>query len=248
MNATKERLAKTDALYLPESWRAMDPETIVLVSDLIRGLRHELGNLTTVLSLDVSLLEQSFSRFDRMQLGELKSNLNDLTHLLGRLKDYPQPETHFAAVDLTHVLTEAVDQASRRTNGVPMLITLKTPPAVLIDGDKSGLFRVLLSILDNAVEANRRVRGERIQVVLTTTVTQAILYISDEGGGFAVEMLNAPFSPAYTTKITDGFMRGLGMGLFIAHAIMSLHGGTIALCNRSEGGAQVTITLPLLLS
>ena len=64
---------------LPASEREHEPDgqTIALISDLIRGLRHELGNLTTVLSLDMSLLEQAIKgpEIDQARLNELKYNL-----------------------------------------------------------------------------------------------------------------------------------------------------------------------------
>jgi len=53
------------------------------------------------------------------------------------------------------------------------------------------------------------------------------------------------FSPGYTTKMTDGFLHGLGLGLFIARTTVNLYGGQIHLDNNCPApGATVTIWLP----
>ncbi len=152
-----------------------------------------------------------------------------------------------APVDLRQVLDDAIAQAERQIHGTPVTLECDSwADVVRINGDESGLRRVLINILDNALEASRQNKCDVVGIRLTTGQVYAIVTIFDSGRGFDPQTLNAPFSPAYTTKITDGFLRGLGMGLFVSHAIVSLHGGTISLQNRPEGGAQVTIRLPLL--
>lgn len=236
-------------LYLQESQQGMNAETIAIISDLIRGLRHELGNLATVLNLDVSLLEQTMSdsSLDKNRIQELKTNVSDLGTLLTRLKDYPQPNARLAPIDLIQIVADAVEDRRKSARHQHMVINSQLPDRSLyINGDDSGMRRVLVNILDNAIEANRVNGGGSISVTLEDTPSDAFIRISDEGPGFAAQILDQPFSPAYTTKITDGFMRGLGMGLFVSNAIISLHKGTIALENGASGGAQVTISLPLL--
>ncbi len=236
-------------LYLQGSQQGMNAETITIISDLIRGLRHELGNLATVLSLDVSLLEQTMtdSRLDRNSIEELKTNVDDLGRLLTRLKEYPQPRAQLAPVDLAQIAFDAVEDRRKYARSLNMLIDCELPEnGVYVKGDESGLHRVLINILDNALEANRQTHNVHVRLILEVTPKEAFLKVVDEGPGFASKLLDEAFSPAYTTKITDGFMRGLGMGLFVSHAIVSLHNGTIALSNVPTGGAQVTISLPLL--
>jgi C4-dicarboxylate-specific signal transduction histidine kinase len=104
---------------------------------------------------------------------------------------------------------------------------------------------MLVNIVENALDANRQSDRRLVQVTLDCDAVNARIRVADEGGGFRSDALSQSFSPAYTTKITDGFMHGLGLGLFIAHAVATLHGGSIHLANQEMGGALVTITLPL---
>ena len=100
-----------------------------------------------------------------------------------------------------------------------------------------------MHIVENAVEA--QADDPRIEIQVTTRDETVTVTVSDTGPGFPAEMLEQPFSPGYTTKITDGVVRGLGFGLFIARAVIELHGGRIWLENRDGGGASVYVELPL---
>jgi nitrogen fixation/metabolism regulation signal transduction histidine kinase len=64
------------------------------------------------------------------------------------------------------------------------------------------------------------------------------LTISDNGPGFAAQVLARVFEPYVTTKAT-----GTGLGLAIVRKIVEEHGGRIDVSNRREGGARISILL-----
>ena len=234
--------------YMQQNQKTVNAGTISVISDLIRGIRHELGNLATVIDLDVALLEENAdSPLAKSGWTELRDNVGDLGRLLSRLKEYPTPNARLEPVDLGQVIATAVEYTRKQARTLHMTINYPVPTEhIMVNGDESGLCRVLINVLDNALEANRQTEKKSVDLSVTVVGTEAIMMITDQGPGFSVEVLDAPFSPAYTTKITSGFLRGLGMGLFVSQAIISLHDGSITLQNRPAGGAQVVITLPIL--
>lgn len=64
--------------------------------------------------------------------------------------------------------------------------------------------------------------------------------VADDGPGFPADLGETVFEPFVTTKV-----RGTGLGLAVCERIVAAHGGDIRAENRPEGGALVTVTLPV---
>lgn len=100
-----------------------------------------------------------------------------------------------------------------------------------------ALKQMVYNILDNALDASPRwvqLKASRDSDVMTLTV-------SDEGPGFAPAMLEHLGKPFQSSKGRNGG----GLGLFLVLNVARTLGGNVTACNRPEGGALVTITLPL---
>jgi signal transduction histidine kinase len=218
-----------------------------VLTDLIVGLRHELGNMTTALKLNLEVIKErsSIPADLHENLDDLQASVDDLTSLLARFKEYPEPGKITRLIDLRQVVVAAVDAAQDKEalNRDRVALTLRDEP-INVFGAAPELSRAFLHLLENALEAVGQTAGQ-VGVSATTQDDMALLIIEDEGPGFTDDILEHPFSPGHTTKIESGFVRGLGMGLFITRMVISLHGGHIRLENRPEGGARVSVFLPL---
>lgn len=100
-----------------------------------------------------------------------------------------------------------------------------------------ALEQVLANVLDNAQEASPgavRLRASRRGEAL-------VLEVADDGPGFRQDMLAQLGKPYQSSKGRQGG----GLGLFLVVNVVRKLGGTVAARNRPEGGATVTVTLPL---
>ncbi|NNM34700.1 MAG: HAMP domain-containing histidine kinase, partial [Gemmatimonadetes bacterium] len=114
-------------------------------------------------------------------------------------------------------------------------------PSVPLPAD--ALKQVLLNLVLNAREARP---GTPVEIVISPSGEGASVEVLDRGPGIASEHLERIFDPFFSTKDQ---VRGVGLGLFMADAMIRSHRGTIRADNRSDGpGARFLIQLPAALA
>jgi signal transduction histidine kinase len=115
----------------------------------------------------------------------------------------------------------------------------------VIYGDGNSIQRVLINLLDNAVDACEnggtiKIRTEEASAT-GTRAAGAGIEIVDSGAGIPEEMLPWIFDLFVTTKPPG---QGTGLGLVICQEIIRAHGGTISIASKRDGGTTVRIYLP----
>ena len=111
--------------------------------------------------------------------------------------------------------------------------------------DARLLRQALSNLLRNAAEAiPDRQADRRVTVEASIEIDQgkqwATISIHDTGPGIPASDLQKIFIPFFTTK-----SKGHGVGLALAHRVITQHGGTLTADNARDGGAVFTIKLPL---
>ena len=118
------------------------------------------------------------------------------------------------------------------------------PPGFEFTADFRRLKQALIIGIDNAVKQSPP--GSAIAITGRHDGDVAELAIRDEGSGIAEADLPHVFERFFRGHGADGSSRdGIGIGLAVARDIVERHGGQIGLANRPEGGAVLTIRVPL---
>lgn len=99
------------------------------------------------------------------------------------------------------------------------------------------LQQALGNVLDNAAD----VLPDHIDAELTREGDELMIVVTDRGPGFLPTTLAAIGTPYTTTKPRHG----AGLRLFLVANVLRKLGGTMRADNRSGGGAEVTLRLPL---
>jgi two-component system C4-dicarboxylate transport sensor histidine kinase DctB len=68
-----------------------------------------------------------------------------------------------------------------------------------------------------------------------------VLSVTDNGSGIAAEDRPRIFTPFYTTKDVGA---GMGLGLTIAHRVVTSLGGTLKVTSQAGAGSEFTVRLP----
>jgi signal transduction histidine kinase len=216
------------------------------LAELIDGLHHELGNVTQAIRLNLETLEEAGKVPPELRenMKDLHASSEDLVQLVNRLKDYPALTKRGEGCDVRLVVAGALAALQLQAAAKRVTLLDSAPDTELpVACEPDSLQRAFRQVVQNAIEAVPD--GGQVRVSVTSTSGHAVITVEDNGPGIREDLLDRLFKPDSTTRITDGFVRGLGMGLFTARAAVELHGGDIRAANRPEGGASVIIRLPL---
>lgn len=111
------------------------------------------------------------------------------------------------------------------------------------------LEQVMVNLLRNAVES--RESGAMVSVRARRTVDsdggverpRVQVDVVDDGRGIPPDRIGRVFDPFFSTRVHQG---GTGLGLSVAHGIVTGHGGEISAAKNTAGaGTRISFTLPL---
>jgi two-component system phosphate regulon sensor histidine kinase PhoR len=140
-------------------------------------------------------------------------------------------------------LTELADPLEGREQDVVQAIA---PDAAIVQGDPAKLHDALRNLLENAI--NYAPVGSRIDMTAARRKDRVVLTVADSGPGIPEADLPRVFERFYRVdKARSRSARdpgGTGLGLAIVKHLIGLHGGTVAVANRAEGGAIFTVEIP----
>ena len=143
-----------------------------------------------------------------------------------------------AEVDLDDLVADEARRL-RLTNSV--VVTAAIEP-VRVLGDQRRLEQALRNLIDNAA----RHASTTVRLTLTSTATEAIIWVDDDGPGIPV---------ADRDRIFDRFVRldearsrdqgGSGLGLAITRTTLRAHDGDASVVDGPDGWCRFEIRLPL---
>ncbi|MFF0270355.1 sensor histidine kinase [Kribbella sp. NPDC004536] len=180
------------------------------------------------------VIQQESQRLDR-----LVSDLLDLARI-----GADQFQLDLARVDLRETLAAGAEVWRVRCDrqGVRFRLDLPPVPAVTTT-DPRRIRQVLDGLAENALRVTPA--GAQLTLSLTRLQNAVQLQVRDGGPGLAPEDYAVAFRPGVLNQKYRGRRPvGSGIGLALAHGLVTRLGGTLAAGPAPEGGAAFTITLP----
>jgi signal transduction histidine kinase len=213
-------------------------------ADASHDLRAPLSTLRA--EVDLALRRERTNAEYRSALRAIAADADQLERLIDALLAAARSDsgdTDLRPLDLNLIAqasAAAIEPFARARN---VKIDADLAPDVRILGDTDLVGRAVLATLHNAVKFTPAERSIHLSVV--SAANEACLRVRDEGPGFTDAALAHALDRFWRDDGARG-RSGSGLGLAIAHAIVRRCGGDIAIDNSAAGGAQVTMTFPLL--
>ncbi len=114
------------------------------------------------------------------------------------------------------------------------------PHIIEFPADPAQIQQVVINLIVNALQAMSN--GDTLTIETMSGKNNIILIIEDTGTGMSEEVRQKLFVPFFTTKdITEG----TGLGLSVAHGIITSHGGIISVESEEGKGSRFEISLPV---
>ncbi len=194
---------------------------------ILAAIAHDLGTPLSRLAFHIDRLPEAAREKAETEMAEMRAMIASVID--------------FARNDPTRMRFEPLDLGDLLRGLTPDDVACDGGPALMVSGDATALRRLFSNLIENACRYGRNPRiGWRAED------DAALIDVSDSGPGI---------DPALLPTILDPFVRGepsrnrdtggTGLGLAIVRAIAEVHGGSVALGNRAEGGLRATIRLPI---
>src|SRR5260221_6469640 len=223
---------------------------VAIMGEMAGSLAHELGQPLGAIVTNAGTALRLLAR-DRLSGEQLREVLQDIvadgrraSEVIHTIKGMGRKEE--GARQLLH-LNDVIAEVLRlmRSDALAHDCTVLTelhPAVPKVEANLVQLQEVFLNLIVNAFEASKEVPRVQRRVIIRTErdgdgAVRAC--VRDFGTGLPAEKPERVFDRFFSTK-----REGMGIGLFIARAIVVAHGGTLYAENAEGGGAQFWLRLP----
>lgn len=216
-------------------------EKLAALGHLSAGMAHEIRNPLNSISLFAQVLSSGLNSDPEMKSYSEKiiNEVERIDAILVKLLSTSK-RSHFqlSTVHIDSVITTSLQPflEQMKVQGVVLQTALgKETPSILADADEIG--QIFSNLFANALFEMKQ--GGDLTVTLESNDKEALVTVSDTGGGIPEEHLNNIFDPFFTTK-----ERGTGFGLSVVLRIVKTYAGRINVESNSQG-TTFQIWLPL---
>ncbi len=221
-----------------------------LKSALLDSITHDFRTPLTSMKAAVSSLLGP-QPLPPAQTAELLSIIDEecdrLNHLVEEASEMArleagEVELHFAPVQVTEIVDQTLAQLRAALAGRTVNVRINDAlPAVRADVERT--VDVLMKLVDNANLYSPK--DQPITISAERSGDSVVVNVADRGPGIDDFEQGMIFDKFYRGKDQRYLIRGTGMGLPIAKAIVAAHGGSIGVTSQLGHGSVFSFTLPV---
>ncbi len=249
-----QELARRSAIAIDNARLYQEAKTAVEVRDQFLSIAsHELKTPLTPLLIHTDALQRRARRDPTTSLRDMRAvqviaeQAQRLNRLIETLLDLSRIQSGRLTIerkpmDLARLTRRIVEEMQ------PVLVqhtmSVSGDTSIVINGDALRLEQVLQNLLQNAIKYSPA--GGRIIVEVGCKADQAYVAVVDEGIGIPVMAQPYLFQQFYrASNVQSEQISGFGIGLYVVHEIVALHGGQVDISSVEGKGSTFTVRLPL---
>jgi hypothetical protein len=227
--------------------RRLEREKLDAMKELAYGASHEINNpLANIAARAQTLLDDEQDPQRRQKLIAIHRQAMRAHEMISDLMLFARPpKLNLTPISLPEFVRKAVGGLSALASerGV-QLNCVESEFSSEICGDETQLGVALHAVVKNAIEAVDDGGHVSIAIRRREMVGSpwAEIAVSDDGPGVSAEARRHMFDPFYSGREAG---RGLGFGLSKCWRIVTDHGGQVVVHSPANGGAEISILLPL---
>jgi len=178
-------------------------------------------------------------------LHSMKRNGEYLTKLISDLLDASHLDSHQLGIN-RQIFDAGEELRSLLLRLRPTLgdrqVEVEAHGEASVNADPVRFDQIMTNLLENAEKYSRE--QAPIRISLSPARGGTLIKIQDEGVGIPAEELPHLFERYYRGRAQGKTRRGLGLGLYIAHALAEMHGGTLSATSAMGVGSTFELWLP----
>ena len=226
---------------------SVEAERLDAIGGVAAGVAHHLNNILMVALGNIQLaLMHGVPERPAARLHSAERAVRDAAEVVRSLTSFcrNQPIAEMGPLDLNEIVADVVDLAAPRwrdepsTRGVIIHVRTDRGEVAPVVGSGAALRQVFMNLVVNAVEA---MPAGGVLTLRTWSDGRGVhCAVSDTGMGMSEDVRRRALEPFQTTKGPNT----RGLGLAVAHGIVTRHGGTLVIDSLQGLGTSVLVSLP----
>ena len=227
-------------------------EKLASIGTLAAGMAHEINNPLAIITgyfeimnndLEGPDVPQDLANKIKKSINRQKDSIKRIASIVNGLRLSSRPDGNETKVFDIHKLiqeTVSIIETIFIKSNIQLEVQLNSKKP-FVKGNMSKFQQVLMNLLLNARDAVEKTSDSYVRISTEDDKNNFIFKICDNGHGIKKENVSKLFVPFYTSKDPD---KGTGLGLYIAHTIVTSAKGKIHVESKEHEGTCFTIELP----